>query len=196
MARTAASPLALRFMGGLAYAAALLMVVSLVFVLISDPAAFTEEVSYAEAELGTLLFSLLWAALLAVPVWAVRWVAERPRVRLLLALFAISGAVSQIGVVLLGFVSEVQQNAAVLVTTAMPLAHLLLSAGLGFAVWRYREGLQGLALELAVALVAYAALSSVSVGLPGIATPLSGVALVVIYTAVGMILRRAAAQHG
>ncbi len=196
MAHGTASPFALRFVGGLAYAAALLMAFSLLFVLIGDPSAFTEEAGYAPVDVGTVLFSLVWAALLAIPVWAVRWVAVAPPVRLLLALFAISGALSQLGMILSGYFTEAEQAAAVLVTTALPLVHLLISVGLGYVVWTRREGLQGLAPELAISLVAYAGLSAVSVGLPGIATPLSGVALVVIYSAVGMILRRAAAQHG
>jgi len=196
MARSAASPLALRFFGGLAYTVALLMVVSLVFVLISDPDAFTEQGVTAEMDAAMAFFGLLWGALLAAPMWVARWLGVRPRVGQLFGVFAVLSAVIQVALVVAAVVGPEVREVLDHGITGLTVAHLLAASGLGLALWRYRDGLQGLALELAIALVAYAALSALTIALPGVAMPLSGVALVVIYTAVGMILRRAAAQHG
>jgi len=99
MARSAASPLALRFFGGLAYTVALLMVVSLVFVLISDPDAFTEQGVTAEMDAAMAFFGLLWGALLAAPMWVARWLGVRPRVGQLFGVFAVLSAVIQVALV-------------------------------------------------------------------------------------------------
>ncbi|MFO8034824.1 MAG: hypothetical protein R6U88_06720 [Candidatus Bipolaricaulota bacterium] len=181
----------LRMVGAVAYAAAAFLLLSTLFGVLTGTLAAEDGLTVDPA---TIAMTIVWLAVLLLPLWAVRWVHPDRMVRTLVAAFVgllVLAEFSGVGYTLWG--GEDASGVAVLAVSAvLSLAQLAVGLFLGVLLWRRPDGLQGLHIELSWALIAYALLSAAWLALPEVLLPLSGVALTVVYIGLGIILRRAA----
>ncbi len=180
--------------GAVAYAAAAFILLSTLFGVLTGTVAAEEGLTTDPA---TLAMTLVWLAVVLLPLWAVRWIHRDRRIRSLIAAFVgllVLAELSGVGHTLWG-AEDTPGVAALAVSAVLSLVHLVVGLSLGIFLRRRPDGLQGLHVELSWALIAYVLLSAVWLALPEVLVPLSGVALTVVYIGLGIILRRSAV-HG
>lgn len=182
----------LRLVGAIAYGAgALVFLSTLVALLVDVP-------GEGKVTLGpvTALLTAIWVTVMLLPFWALRWIHPDPRVRVTVVAFVVLLVAAEVVGMGYRMGGEQQLTSPVLVLAATAAAaHLLAGLALGILIRRRPAALRGLHVELSWALIAYALLTGASMAFPQVMVPLSGVALTVVYLALGLALRRAAADE-
>lgn len=181
----------LRFVGAVAYGAAVLIFLSTVFGVFAGALNGEED---PVVDPVVLVTGAMWMVILLVPFWAIRWVTVDRLVRRIAGLFVATLVLGQLPLVWASLADASPPLPMVVLLWGIWVAHVIVGLALGLLLRRRPDGLQGLHVELSWALIAYIVLDAAHRALPSVLVPLSGVALTVAYIGLGIAYRRTAAS--